>query len=183
VDPQGYPHQIAVLCDLRDAQGRVLLLHRRKEPNIDLYSPIGGKLELASGESPLMAARREIREEAGIDVPAERLRLGGIVSERGYESRVNWLMFWVRVEGAVEVAEREFREGRLEWHDPRKLPSDLGGESMPRLAMPETDRKVIWPLVLANPEGFFSVYIDCESRPMRWAVEAGNLPPQGVPGP
>ncbi len=173
---EGFPHKIAVLCDLRDAQGRVLLLHRKKEPNLDLYSPIGGKMELATGESPLMAARREIEEEAEIDVPLERLRLGGVVSERGFDSKVNWLMFWVRVEGPVEVEEREFREGRLEWHPESRLPRVLGGDEPGALAMPETDRRVIWPLALANHEGFFSVYIDCQASPLRWVVEAGRLP-------
>ena len=46
------PYRIAVLCYLKDASGRVLLLHRRKEPNAGLYSPIGGKLEVSVGEGP-----------------------------------------------------------------------------------------------------------------------------------
>ena len=38
------PYKIAVLCDLRDESGRVLLIRRAKPPNQGLYSMIGGKL-------------------------------------------------------------------------------------------------------------------------------------------
>ena len=39
------PYKIAVLCYLFDERGRVLLLYRRKPPNRDLYSSVGGKLD------------------------------------------------------------------------------------------------------------------------------------------
>lgn len=159
-----------MLCDLRDDAGRVLLIHRHKEPNRDLYSPIGGKLDLGSGESPLMAARREIHEEAGIDVHPDQLHLGGLISEHGFEGRENWLMFWYRVMGPVQVEPRVIREGSLEWHDSEALPSHVDRSTTP-LAMPETDRRVIWPLVLAHDGGFFSVHIDCTGKELRWTVE------------
>ncbi|HRJ49981.1 MAG TPA: NUDIX hydrolase, partial [Phycisphaerales bacterium] len=69
------PYRLACLCDLRDERGRILLLRRAKAPNQGLCSPIGGKLDVSTGESPAQCARREIMEEAGIDVPIERLRL------------------------------------------------------------------------------------------------------------
>ena len=43
-DARSKPYKIAVLCYLYDEEGRLLLLHRRKPPNRDMYSPIGGKL-------------------------------------------------------------------------------------------------------------------------------------------
>ena len=91
------PYRIAVLCYLYDADGRVLLLHRRKQPNADMYSPIGGKLEVALGEGPHECAVREIREEAGIDLPHEQVHLVGIVSERAYQQQTHWLMFLFEV--------------------------------------------------------------------------------------
>lgn len=166
----GFPHKIALLCDLRDADGNVLLIHRHKEPNKNLYSPIGGKLELALGESPLMGARREIHEEAGIEIEASRLRLVGIISERGFEGQTNWLMFWYRVLGPVEVEERTFEEGRLEWRPVSDLPRKLGATDSV-LPMPQSDIQIIWPLVLAHEEGFFSVYIDCTGDEPVWTVE------------
>ncbi|HBS30085.1 MAG TPA: hypothetical protein DEB06_11710, partial [Phycisphaerales bacterium] len=153
----GFPYKIACLCDLRDDRGRVLLLHRSREPNRGLHSPIGGKLDMPQGESPAQCAQREIHEEAGIEVPISRLRLVGLISEHGYEHRVNWLMFWYRVVGPVSVAPKVMREGSLDWHEPGALD---------RLPMPETDRRVIWPLVRAHEgpgdgsrSGFFAVHI------------------------
>lgn len=162
------PYKVAVLCDLRDRAGRVLLLRRAKSPNQGLCSPIGGKLDMHTGESPAMCARREIMEEAGIDVPMERLRLGGMISEASFEGAGHWLLFWYRVMGAVDVEERTIREGRLEWHAEEDL------ESLP---LPETDRKIIWPLVrrhVREDRGFFAVHIDCTDGGLRWALEQAD---------
>ncbi len=168
------PYRIACLCDLRDAQGRVLLLHRKKEPNKGLVSPIGGKLDVAVGESPAECARREIQEEAGIEVPIERLHLVGLVSECAFEGRGHWLMFVYRVLGAVWVEPQDMREGRLDWHAPGELS---------KLPVPESDREVIWPLMWrAEPRGegkrpgFFAVHIDCRGEKMRWSVEQETPP-------
>lgn len=159
VPPRRFPYKIAVLCDLRDADGRVLLLHRAKDPNKGLYSPIGGKLDTHTGESPAMCAQREILEEAGIEVAIEDLHLGGMISEHGFGGETNWLLFWYRVTRVVDLEPFEMREGRLEWHKERELDT---------LPLPDTDRRFIWPLVRAHEMeatgaggGFFAVHIDC----------------------
>lgn len=163
-----YPYKIAVLCDLRNSRGQMLLLHRLKEPNKGLYSPIGGKLDTGRGESPTQCAQREAHEEARVDIPLERFRLVGMISERGYESKTNWLLFYFRVDGPVDFEPFEMNEGRLEWHDP---------DEIERLALPETDRRIIWPLVRRHDRpgspGFFAVHIDCDDaeRGMTWRVE------------
>lgn len=157
-----YPYKIAVLCDLRDSNGRVLLLHRLKDPNRGMYSPIGGKLDTATGESPAQCAQREIKEESGIDVAIDRLHLGGMISERGYEDQTNWLLFWYRVTVPVWVEPHDMNEGRLEWHDPARIDE---------LSLPETDRKIIWPLVRQHEGGFFAVHIDCSGGGLVWKLE------------
>lgn len=156
------PYRIAVLCYLFDAQGRVLLLHRAKPPNADLYSPIGGKLEQHLGESPTGCAIREIKEEADIDVTAEDLRLAGIVSECSYEGQGHWLLFCYEVTRPVEVVRTHLHEGRLEWHTL---------ENVSNLSIPESDRKIIWPAFLSHRGGFFMVHIDCKGPEMSWIVE------------
>ncbi len=160
------PHKIAVLCDLRDSAGRVLLIDRAKEPNKGLYSPIGGKLETSIGESPAQCAQREIFEEAGIEIPIHRLQLAGIVSEKGYEGQTHWLMFIYRVLGAVSVEKRTISEGELHW----KTIEDL--EHLP---LPETDREIIWPLIFEHEGGFFAVHIDCTGEKLCWTVEQPML--------
>lgn len=160
--PATYPYKIAVLCDLRDEQGRILLLHRLKDPNRGMYSPVGGKLDTAIGESPAQCAKREIQEETGLDIPLDRLHLGGMISERGYEDQTNWLLFWYRVKGAVWVEPHDMREGRLDWHHP---------DDVERLSLPDTDRQIIWPMVRQHEGGFFAIHIDCSGGAMQWSVE------------
>ncbi len=173
-DGGALPYRIACLCDLRDKDGRMLLLRRKKEPNKGLCSPIGGKLDVAHGESPAQCAQREIREEAGLEVPIERLHLIGLVSEREFEGRGHWLMFVYRVLGPVWVEPHEMREGYLDWFTP---------EAAAGLPIPESDRRIIWPLIRraddasradgsAGPRpGFFAVHIDCRGGAMEWMVE------------
>jgi 8-oxo-dGTP diphosphatase len=183
------PYKIAVLVYVYNSAGQLLLLHRKKAPNRDLYSPIGGKLEQATGESPHACALREIEEEIGIRVGLDDLRLLGIVSERAYTwnasttpssvathpgpqalaetagPAAHWLMFCFEVTRPVDFPPRDMDEGRLEWMDPAAVPG---------LTIPKTDRDVIWPLVrqysrLLPRDGgaapaagaVFCVHIDC----------------------
>jgi len=158
------PYKIAVLCYLYDAEGCVLMLHRRKQPNAGMYSPIGGKLEMTEGEGPHDCAVREIFEEAGLRVDPDDVRLMGIVSERAYEGQTHWLIFLfelLRPVGRAEVHAMDFEEGRLEWVDVQRVHE---------LAIPETDRKFMWPLVQEHRGGFFMVHIDCTVQPMVWRV-------------
>lgn len=164
----GLPYKIAVLVYVYNDAGELLLLHRLKEPNKDLYSPIGGKLEQATGESPYACALREITEEIGVSLSLSDIRLLGLVSEKGYHNgwalsgASHWLMFCFEVTKRLNFPGRVMEEGRLEW---------VSLSAIDQLKIPATDRQVIWPLVqkhskILNPtltdhEGFFSVHIDC----------------------
>jgi 8-oxo-dGTP diphosphatase len=153
-----------VLCYLWDDRGRLLLLHRRKNPNRGMYSPIGGKLEVAVGESPHDCAVREIREEAGIELATADLGLLGLVSETAYEGQTHWLIFLFEVTRTVrpeEVVDMHMDEGHLEW---------VPVEEVEGLDIPETDRTVMWPLVQAHRGGFFAVHIDCTGGRLEWEV-------------
>jgi 8-oxo-dGTP diphosphatase len=159
-----HPYKIAVLCYLYDDQGRVLLLHRRKPPNVDMYSPIGGKLEIAIGEGPHECALREIREEADLALRDDEIRLTGIISERAYQDETHWLIFLFEVTRPVrpdEVPWTDFDEGRLEWVHP---------DDVPKLPIPDTDRLVMWPSVQAHRGGFFMAHIDCSVSPFTWQM-------------
>lgn len=158
------PYRIAVLCYLRDEAGRMLMLHRSKAPNSGMYSPIGGKLEPAIGEGPHQCAAREIEEEAGVHVKPDDLRLMGIVSEKAYEGESHWLLFLFEMNRPIahdEIRAYEMDEGTLEW---------LDRSNIDHLPLPETDRRIIWPLVAEHAGGFFACHIDCTTDQMTWTV-------------
>ena len=156
------PYQIAVLCYLFDDRGRLLLLHRRKEPNRDLYSPVGGKLDRDRGESPTACAAREIGEETGLSVGPPALHLTGIVSESSYADQYHWLMFLYEVTHPVSVTRTAFEEGTLEWHERGAL---MG------LAIPATDRHIIWPLFWRYRGRFFTAHVHCAGGRLSWRLE------------
>ena len=61
------------------------MLQRSKSPNKGFWSPPGGKLEMALGESPYECAKRESYEELGLELHDDDLNLFGYVSEKNYE--------------------------------------------------------------------------------------------------
>ncbi len=158
------PYKIAVLCYLYGEDGRLLLLHRRQNPNAGMYSPVGGKLDTASGEGPHACALREVREETGIALRPGDLRLFGIVSERGYEGEAHWLIFLFEALRPVPrdaVKWSEFKEGVLEW---------TPVEQVADLPIPRTDREVMWPLVQSHRGGFFTVHIEWSREGIAWTL-------------
>jgi 8-oxo-dGTP diphosphatase len=158
------PYKIATLVYIFDDHGNTLLLHRTKAPNQGLYSPIGGKLEQALGESPYQCAMREVQEEIGVALDYRDIRLCGIVAEKAYEGATHWLMFCFELTRSITLTPIEIPEGRLEW---------VPVSEVQNRPIPESDRQAIWPLMLlhstqirkphipaAHPE-VFSLYLDC----------------------
>ena len=63
-------YKIAVLVFLENNAGEHLLLLRAKAPNLGAWSPIGGKLETAVGESPFECAVRSEAHTSELQSPA-----------------------------------------------------------------------------------------------------------------
>lgn len=157
------PHKIATLLYCFDEEGRVLLMKRRQEPNLGLWSPCGGKLDTASGESPYACACREAEEELGLKVAPSELHLAGIISEHGYKGQAHWLMFLFEVKTRLKALPPSHREGDFQFFHPAEL------EQLP---LPSTDRETIWPLFWECRGGFFAAH--CRTHPdgrNAWTVE------------
>ena len=90
--------KVAVICILKN-DDKFLLLKRLKEPNKDLFTPLGGKID--PFETPLDAAIRETWEESGIRV--EKMDFCGILTESS-PTKYNWTSY-------VYISEIEFQEG------------------------------------------------------------------------
>jgi len=157
------PFKISTLLYCFNDAGEVLLIERAKEPNLGCWSPPGGKLEQATGESPAMCACREAKEEMGIDLNPSDLHLTGMVSEVGYQGQAHWLMFLYEVKPRINDVPPPFDEGRFAFFAKDMLVS---------IKLPPTDDEYIWPLFWEHRGGFFTSYCECDpDGGIRWRLE------------
>lgn len=161
--PPDLPHKIAVLVFLENAAGEHLLLLRAKPPNQGSWSPIGGKLETAIGESPFECAVRETREETGFHIGASDLHLFAVIAEKAYEGQAHWLMFLFRCRRSLPGLPPDISEGRFGF---------FSRGAIDALPIPETDRTALWPTYDSHRDRFVALKADCApGRPVRVEVE------------
>ena len=137
----------------------VLMVHRnarQDDEHLGKYNGLGGKLE--ADEDVMAGMIREIREEAGIECTALRLR--GTVSWPGFgKNGEDWLGFIFLITAFEGTPHSENPEGPLEW-----IPKD----KLDTLPMWEGDRYFL-PLVFDDdPRPFHGVMPYQDGRPVRW---------------
>jgi len=129
--------------------GRVLMLHRNKEPNKGLWIAPGGKLEF--DESPQECALRELEEETGLRGRQPKLR--GLITEVSPRKDYQWLIFIFvtrQVEGELLNCESaDCREGKLAW---------VPIEQVPSLPIPPADA-IFFPHVIGNGPLFRAKFV------------------------
>ena len=157
------PFKISVLVFMHDEAGRQLLIQRTKAPNIGCWSPIGGKLEMALGESPFECAVRETFEETGARVATGDLHLFGMISEKGYEGQSHWLMFLFECRKPLPGLPTTIDEGKF---------GLFTREEIGRIAVPESDRTLLWPVYDEHRRGFIAYRAECHpGSPLQVVVE------------
>ena len=147
------PFKISVLVFVRNAQGEQLLIQRTKSPNLGCWSPIGGKLDMSSGESPYECARRETEEEIRLQIDDSDLHCFGYISEKSYEGAGHWLMFLFDCKKPLPHLPATIDEGHF---------SFFKRASIDELPIPETDRTLLWPYYDRYREGFVGLRADCD---------------------
>ena len=156
-------YKIAVLVFLENAAGEHLLLLRAKAPNLGAWSPIGGKLETAIGESPFECAVRETHEETGHVVTTADLHLFAMIAEKAYEGHAHWLMFLFRCRKPLAGRPPDITEGRFGFFSRAQVDT---------IPLPETDRTALWPVFDRYRDRFVSLKADCApGKPVRVEVE------------
>jgi 8-oxo-dGTP diphosphatase len=145
-------YKIAVLVFLENAAGEHLLLLRAKPPNLGVWSPIGGKLETAIGESPFECAVRETYEETGFVVTTRDLHLFAMIAEKAYEGQSHWLMFLFRCKVPLPALPPEIAEGKFGF---------FSRAAIDTLPIPETDRTALWPIHDRYRDRFVALKADC----------------------
>jgi 8-oxo-dGTP diphosphatase len=165
------PYHIATLLYCFNEHDDVLLLERAQEPNRGLWSPPGGKLHTATGESPYACGCREAEEELGLKVRPADLHLTGLISEHGYGGQAHWLMFLLEVRPRLRMLPPAHREGRFAFFEPNALDG---------LPLPPTDREQIWPLFWRHRGGSFAAHCHCLPDGRNdWRVEE-SVPPASM---
>jgi 8-oxo-dGTP diphosphatase len=165
----GLPYQIATLLYCFNHQDQALLLCRRQQPNLGLWSPPGGKLEVTTGESPHAAACREAMEELQFPITPAHLHLTGLVSEHGYHGQAHWLMFLFEIQPRLNHLPPPHREGSFRF---------FSRANLDHIPLPQTDREQIWPLFWRHRGGFFAAH--CHITPAgehRWLLEESRPAP------
>lgn len=137
-------YRIGALLYFRDEQGRLLLIKRTKQPNRGLWCAVGGKLEMATGESPYECAVREAREEVGVVIEAKDLSLRCMLAEREYEGTGHWLMFVFLVTRCLERLPEQIDEGCFDF---------FGEDELDGIEMPPMDRAILQERVLGDAGG------------------------------
>ena len=157
------PYKISVLVFLENAAGQQLLILRQKPPNFGHWSPIGGKLEMALGESPFECAVRETGEETGFQITPDDLHLFAMIAEKAYEGESHWLMFLFRCRRPLPALPPDISEGRFAF---------FSREQIAQLPIPETDRAALWPIFDRYRDDFVALRADCApGRPVTVAIE------------
>lgn len=157
------PHKIATLLYAFSERDEVLLLERTRPPNLGQWSPCGGKLQANRGESPYACGCREAHEELGLELKPSDLHLAGIVSEHGHEGAAHWLMFLFEIRPRLRSLPAPIDEGRFAF---------FARTALADVALPETDREMIWPLFWRHRGGYFAAH--CHVHPdgsRQWTVE------------
>lgn len=160
--PDVLPYKISVLVFLENTAGELLLMLRAKQPNLGVWSPLGGKLEMATGESPFECAVRETREEAGLPVTAADLHNFAIIAEKAYQGETHWLMFLFRCKRPITGLPPDIAEGRFGFFTREQIKS---------LPIPETDAAALWPIYDRYRDGFVMLKADCRHSPIRIEIE------------
>ena len=171
-----YTPIIGTLAYVRDnSTNSVLMVHRNRrqhDEHLGKWNGLGGKLE--THEDLAAGVRRELREEASIEVVSMRLR--GTVSWPGFgPNGEDWLSPIFLVDSWTGTPPADNDEGRLEWIAVERLLRACDPDSRIResahLPMWEGDRHFL-PLVLDDdPRTFHGVMPYSNGRPTGWTFE------------
>ena len=156
------PYKISVLVFIENAAGEQLLMLRAKQPNLGVWTPIGGKLEMTTGESPFECAVRETGEETGLVVTQADLQLFAMIAEKAYQGDTHWLMFLFRCKKPIGALPPDIKEGNFGFFSRQEIQT---------LPIPETDKAALWPIFDQYRDRFVSLRADCTVSPIKITVE------------
>lgn len=101
------------ICFIKNGD-KILMLNRRKAPNMGLWNGVGGKID--EGETPEACILREIYEETGLKI--NEVKFGGIVTWTDATQYYGGMyLYSAEYEGTYEENAQTTREGILHWKE------------------------------------------------------------------
>lgn len=167
--PSELPFKISALAFIRNTKGEHLLIQRTKAPNKNCWSPIGGKLDMHTGESPYECARREVMEEISLPLNDDDIHCFGYISEKSYEGTGHWLMFLFDCTKRIHEVPPTIDEGNFAF---------FSREAIDQLKIPETDRTLLWPYYDRFANGFVGLRANCDPAGKLTLTEELTLNPR-----
>lgn len=149
--------RIGTLLYFNDEAGRLLLMKRKRPPNLGAWCAVGGKLEMSSGESPYECAVRESAEEVGVVLTAGDLALRSILSEKDYQGSGHWLMFVFQVKPALRSLPSSIDEGEFGF---------FSLDDLDALEIPELDREILVQRILRDDTSLHILRSDGDGVPL-----------------
>lgn len=155
------------------AADRVLLIRRNARPDDDQFGKVnglGGKVE--PDESVADGMRRELHEEATIDVTSMTLR-GTITWTNFGPSREQWLGFVFLIDRWTGAVPPTNEEGTLEWVDRVQLLQACEGDPSAEASLPmwPGDRHFVPMVFDADDRQFHGTMPYDGDRPLTWHFE------------
>ena len=171
-----YSPIVGTLVYIWDTQADdVLLIHRNARPDdehLGKYNGLGGKLE--ADEDVVSSCRREVDEEAGIELTGLILR--GTISWPGFgRNGEDWLGFIFRADGWTGEPHTSNEEGTLHWVARTRLLEACSDDEARRraagLPLWAGDRWFV-PLVFDDdPRAFHGIMPYEQGEPVSWSVQ------------
>jgi 8-oxo-dGTP diphosphatase len=162
--PARHVARLATVAFVRSGARLLLMRHAPGARFAGRWNGVGGHVE--AGEGVRAAARRELFEEAGLDVPGLRLR--GVVHETGLLGHAYVVFFFVG-----DVAEPALRPApgvELAWHDLARV------RELPLV----DDLPLLLDALLANPEPVLAVErYDGADRRLDFAFDGETVSARG----
>ena len=155
-------YKISCLVFIRNPEGKILLLNRKREPNKGFWSPPGGKLN--------MLAVNHLLNALGEKPWRKQIYFYGMRT-------FSFLLMYLKKNISVQEIGLCFFDSRVTLD---KLPNDIsegtfaffGRDEIDNLKIPPTDHQLVWPLYDKKDDGFWGVRADFSKPEHKIKVEA-----------
>ena len=115
--------KLGAIALIKNEEGKILMLYRKKEPAKNLWAIPGGKVEMY--ERLEDTVKREMKEELNVDV--EIIRFLCNIEDINEEKELHWIMpvYEVKIINGTPKNMEENSHKEMKWFDLDEIPSNI----------------------------------------------------------